>query len=157
MRWTCHDESKRKSLSHHGLYRIRPMIAGFAFDPLYLVSYNPGMEARERNLQEYITRTGRNPFGEWLQSITDKATRARIRTRLSRLRLGNFGDSRGVGEGVNELRLDFGPGYRVYYGLVGDTIVLLLGGGTKRTQVRDIQAAKRYWQEFQEEHAHERL
>jgi putative addiction module killer protein len=78
------------------------------------------MESRERQLKEYIARTGSNPFGEWLHSITDKTTRARIRTRLSRLRLGNFGDCRGVGEGVNELRLDFGPGYRVYYGLVGE-------------------------------------
>jgi putative addiction module killer protein len=115
------------------------------------------MEARERQLQEYITRTGRNPFNEWLKRITDKTTRARIRTRLSRLRLGNFGDCRGVGEGVSELRLDFGPGYRVYYGLVGDMIVLLLGGGDKRSQDRDIRDAQRHWQEFKEDHAHERL
>jgi putative addiction module killer protein len=115
------------------------------------------MEAHERNLREYITRSGRNPFGEWLRSITDATTRARIRTRLSRLRLGNFGDARNVGEGVHELRLDFGPGYRVYYGLVGDTLVLLLGGGDKRFQARDIRDAKRHWQEFKEDHAHERL
>lgn len=115
------------------------------------------MESRERGLQEYITRTGSHPFGEWLRSITDKTTRARIRTRISRLRLGNFGDCHGVGEGVNELRLDFGPGYRVYYGLIGDTTVLLLGGGDKRSQDRDIRAAKRHWREFKEDHAHERL
>lgn len=115
------------------------------------------MESRERQLKEYIAQTGSNPFGEWLGSITDKTTRARIRTRISRLRLGNFGDCRGVGEGVNELRLDFGPGYRVYYGLVGETLVLLLGGGDKSSQDRDIREAKRHWQEFKADNAHERL
>jgi putative addiction module killer protein len=112
------------------------------------------MEARERVLQEYITLAGHNPFAEWLRSIRDKTTRARIRTRLSRLRLGNFGDARSVGEGVYELRLDFGPGYRVYYGLADETVVLLLGGGEKRSQPRDIQEAKQHWQEFQDHHAH---
>jgi putative addiction module killer protein len=112
------------------------------------------MEARERVLQEYITLAGKNPFAEWLHAIRDKTTRARIRTRLSRLRLGNFGDTRSVGEGVHELRLDFGPGYRVYYGLADETIVLLLGGGDKRSQPRDIREAKQHWQEFQDHHAH---
>lgn len=112
------------------------------------------MESRERVLQEYITLAGKNPFVEWLHSIRDKTTRARIRTRLSRLRLGNFGDARSVGEGVHELRLDFGPGYRVYYGLADETVVLLLGGGDKRSQPRDIQEAKQYWKEFQDHHAH---
>jgi putative addiction module killer protein len=115
------------------------------------------MESHERHLKEYITRAGRNPFGEWLRSITDTTTRARIRTRLSRLRLGNFGDTRSVGEGVHELRLDFGPGYRMYYGLISDTIVLLLGGGDKRSQAHDIRDAKRHWREFKENHADERL
>jgi len=115
------------------------------------------MEARERSLQEYITRTGHTPFGDWIRSITDAPTRARLRTRLSRLRLGNFGDAHGVGAGVHELRLDFGPGYRIYYGLVGDTLVLLLGGGDKRSQARDIMEAQRHWQEFKEDHAPERL
>jgi putative addiction module killer protein len=115
------------------------------------------MEVRERTLQEYITRTGHNPFGEWIRSITDPPTRARIRTRLSRLRLGNFGDASSVGDGVYELRLDFGPGYRVYYGVVGESVVVLLGGGAKRSQVRDIRAAKRHWEEFRANHAHARL
>lgn len=112
------------------------------------------MEARERVLQEYITIAGNNPFAQWLRSIRDKPTRARIRTRLSRLRLGNFGDARSVGEGVQELRLDFGPGYRIYYGLADETVVLLLGGGDKRTQSHDIREAKDHWQEFQDHHAH---
>jgi putative addiction module killer protein len=112
------------------------------------------MEARERVLQEYITLAGKNPFAEWLHAMRDKNTRARIRTRLSRLRLGNLGDARSVGEGVHELRLDFGPGYRVYYGLADETVVLLLGGGDKRLQLRDIQEAKQHWREFQDHHAH---
>ena len=112
------------------------------------------MEARERLLQEYVTLGGQNPFADWLRSIRDPTTRARIRTRLSRLRLGNFGDTRGVGEGLHELRLDFGPGYRVYYGLVDERVVLLIGGGDKRSQPRDIQAAKGHWQEYQDHHAH---
>jgi putative addiction module killer protein len=115
------------------------------------------MEPSERELKEYITRTGRNPFGLWLRSIMDTTTRARIRTRLSRLRLGNFGDARSVGEGVHELRLDFGPGYRVYYGLLGDTIILLLGGGDKQSQARDIRDAKRHWLDFKDDYANERL
>ena len=112
------------------------------------------METRERVLQEYITLAGKNPFAEWLEGIRDKTTRARIRTRLSRLRLGNFGDGRSVGESVHELRLDFGPGYRVYYGLADETIVLLLGGGDKGSQPRDIQEAKQRWREFQDHHVH---
>jgi putative addiction module killer protein len=112
------------------------------------------MEPREWQLREYITHAGRNPLGEWLQSIIDKTTRARIRTRISRLRLGNFGDCRSVGEGVYELRLDFGPGYRVYYSRVGAWLILLLGGGDKGSQDRDIREAKRHWQECQEDHAY---
>jgi putative addiction module killer protein len=112
------------------------------------------METGEWQLREYITRAGRNPFGEWLQSIIDKITRARIRTRISRLRLGNFGDCRSVGEGVHELSLDFGAGYRVYYSRVGARLVLLLGGGDKSSQNRDIREAKGHWQEYQEEHAY---
>lgn len=111
------------------------------------------MEARERVLQEYITHAGKNPFAEWLHAIRDKTTRARIRTRLSRLRLGNFGDTHSVGGGVQELRLDFGPGYRIYYGLADETVVLLLGGGDKRSQRHDIQEARQHWQEFQDHYA----
>jgi putative addiction module killer protein len=71
--------------------------------------------------------------------------RARIRVRLNRLRLGNFGDCKPVGEGVIELRMPIGPGYRVYLGQDGDTLVILLCGGDKQTQVRDIVKAKEYW------------
>jgi putative addiction module killer protein len=74
--------------------------------------------------------------------------RARIRVRLNRIRLGNFGDCKAVAEGVMELRMDFGPGYRVYFGQDGDVLVILLCGGDKRTQMRDIVTAKQYWQSY---------
>jgi putative addiction module killer protein len=103
---------------------------------------------KERELREYLTETGHNPFGEWLHSLRDLQARARIRVRLNRVRLGNLGDCRPVGEGVTELRLDFGPGYRVYFGQAGDVLVILLCGGDKRTQTRDIVTAKQYWQSY---------
>ena len=75
--------------------------------------------------------------------------RQRVRTRINRLRLGNFGDHQPVGDGVCELRIDYGPGYRVYYGRDGAEIVILLIGGDKRTQDRDIETAKEYWADYQ--------
>lgn len=103
---------------------------------------------KEKELREYLTETGRNPFREWLHSLREATVRARIRVRLNRVRLGNLGDCKPVGEGVMELRLDFGPGYRVYFGQVGEVVVLLLCGGDKRTQSRDIATAKLHWQSY---------
>jgi putative addiction module killer protein len=103
---------------------------------------------KERELREYLTETGHNPFREWLHSLRDLQARARIRVRLNRVRLGNLGDCKPVGEGVMELRLDFGPGYRVYFGQQADVLVILLCGGDKRTQTRDITSAKQYWQSY---------
>lgn len=111
---------------------------------------------RERTLKIYITRDGKAPFEEWLVRLRDNTTKARILTRVDRLRLGLFGDTNSVGRGVYELRLHFRPGYRVYFGLHGDSVVLLLCGGDKSTQQRDIAAAHQYWQEFEEDE-HERL
>ena len=74
--------------------------------------------------------------------------REKIRVRLDRMSLGNYGDCHGVGEGVKELRIDFSPGYRVYFGQEGGTIVLLLCGGDKSTQAKDIETARRYWNEY---------
>jgi putative addiction module killer protein len=105
---------------------------------------------KERELREYVTETGRNPFADWLHSLRDLNARARIRVRLNRVRLGNLGDHKSVGEGVTELRLDFGPGYRVYLGQDGDVLVILLCGGDKRTQARDIATAQQYWQAYKE-------
>jgi len=71
-----------------------------------------------------------------------------VRARLNRIRLGNFGDCKSVGGGVGELRIDFGPGYRVYYGRDGALVVVLLCGGTKGTQARDVLRAKGYWRKY---------
>ena len=83
-----------------------------------------------------------------MRSLRDRQTKARIFTRIDRVRLGNFGDCENVGAGVYELRVHFGPGYRVYFGLLGNEAVLLLCGGDKSSQTRDIELAKTYWQEY---------
>ena len=96
----------------------------------------------------YQTEDGRQPFTEWLESIEDKATQARLRVRLRRLEAGLFGDCEPIGDGVLELREHLGAGWRLYFGRHGRTIVLLLTGGTKRTQSKDINAAKAYWADW---------
>jgi putative addiction module killer protein len=106
------------------------------------------VEATPRDIQIYTTEGGRVPFSEWLVSLRDNKARAKIRVRLDRVSLGNLGDCHGVGDGVQELRIDYGPGYRVYFGQVGSTIVLLLCGGDKNTQAKDIEQAKHYWNEY---------
>ena len=97
---------------------------------------------------EYLDETQRNPFREWLEALRDRDARARIRVRINRIRQGNFGDCKTVGGGVSELRIDYGPGYRVYFGRRGETIVILLCGGDKRTQTRDIASAQMRWQDY---------
>ena len=106
------------------------------------------METKARRIKSYVLANGKSPFEEWILSLKDKASRARILTRIDRLRFGNFGDCKSVGGGIFELRIQFGPGFRVYFGLVGNEVVLLLGGGDKSTQRRDIDTCKRYWKEF---------
>ncbi len=99
-------------------------------------------------LEEYLSEDGRSPFSGWLQDLKDRSARARIRVRLDRLNLGNFGDCKSLGGGVQELRIDHGPGYRVYFGRVGNRIVLLLCCGSKKTQTRDIEQARAYWNDY---------
>lgn len=106
------------------------------------------MEVTPKELRIYVTEEGREPFNEWLGSLRDHRARAKIRVRLDRVSMGNFGDCHGVGDGVQELRINYGPGYRVYFGQEGSTIILLLCGGDKSTQTKDIEAAKRYWSEY---------
>ena len=98
----------------------------------------------------FRARDGRVPFEEWLDDLKDKRAVARVLARLARVRLGNLGDCKPVGDGVSELRVDYGPGYRVYFGQKGRTLVVLLCGGDKRTQDRDIRLARQFWQEFKE-------
>ena len=99
-------------------------------------------------LLEYLTKDKKNPFRKWLEGLRDRQARAKIRVRLNRIRLGNFGDSESVGGGVNELRIPYGPGYRVYFGRKDNTVVILLLGGDKKTQSKDIALAKRYWDDY---------
>ncbi len=98
-------------------------------------------------VRRYQTADGKTPLTEWLDGLRDRQGRARIFTRLERLQLGLFGDCKSVGEGVSELRIDHGPGYRVYYGQDGQTLVLLLCGGDKATQPKDIEKAHGYWKD----------
>ncbi len=105
-----------------------------------------------RMIEIYRSRNGREPFTEWLNTIRDRKTQRRIRTRLASLKLGNFGNYKSVGEGVFELRFHFGVGYRIYFGEVNNAVVLLLCGGDKSSQTRDIERAKTYWLEYKEMH-----
>jgi putative addiction module killer protein len=103
----------------------------------------------------YQDEHGNEPFTQWLTSIRDSRTRARIDNRLERVRKGNFGDHQSLGGGLFELRLHFGAGYRIYYGRLGEEVVVLLGGGSKRGQARDIQRAHQYWEDYQRSKEHE--
>jgi putative addiction module killer protein len=101
-------------------------------------------------VRHYLTVSGRNVFDDWMNSLKDRKAEARIAARLGRLEAGNFGDCRSVGGGVWELRVDYGPGDRVYYAIAGKTVVLLLCGSDKRTQPGDIRRAKDYWEDYKE-------
>jgi putative addiction module killer protein len=95
----------------------------------------------------YQSEDGRTPFSEWMEE-QNKQVYGIVMTRLERVQLGNLGDHRAVGDGVSELRIDVGPGYRVYFGKDGDRLVVLLIAGTKKTQRRDIEAAKQFWRDY---------
>ena len=105
----------------------------------------------EKTILIYETKGGKAPFSEWLLNLKDIKARATIRARIERVRLGNLGDCKGLGEGVFELRIPFGPGYRVYLGQDGPVIVVLLCGGDKGSQKRDITKAKLLWVEYKNE------
>ncbi|MDE0427909.1 MAG: type II toxin-antitoxin system RelE/ParE family toxin [Candidatus Poribacteria bacterium] len=107
---------------------------------------------RPRELQFYQTSKGSEPFTEWFKTIRDTRAQSSIRSRLLYLEQGNFGDYRSVGGGVFEMRIHIGAGYRVYFAEIDNTIVLLLCGGDKASQTRDIRRAKTYWQEYKEAH-----
>jgi putative addiction module killer protein len=106
------------------------------------------MEVQPREIQRYMTPDGKIPFSEWLDSLRDLKAKFKIDGRLDRVGTGNLGDYRSVGEGVYELRINYGPGYRVYFGQVGTTIILLLIGGDKSTQEQDIRKAQKYWTDY---------
>ena len=104
-------------------------------------------------IREYITANGRNPFREWLESL-DRKVRARIQARVLRFEQGNLGDHKNLGAGVWEARLDFGPGYRLYFGKEESIIIILLAGGTKASQESDIKRAEKFWWDYLEAKEH---
>jgi putative addiction module killer protein len=128
-----------------GIMRSHLCKVGSKFRSGYI--YN--MEVEPREIRNYLRADNRIPFEEWFISLKDSKTKKKIQIRLDRLQLGNFGDCKSVGEGVFELRIDYGPGYRVYFGQIGLTIVLLLCGGDKSTQEQDIKEAQTYWRDYE--------
>jgi putative addiction module killer protein len=98
-------------------------------------------------VREYTDDAGRNPFRDWLETL-DLRARARVQARILRFEIGNLGDHKSVGGGVCEARLAFGPGYRVYFGRQGRSLILLLLGGDKGSQSTDIQKARGYWDDY---------
>lgn len=103
---------------------------------------------KQKQLDIYVTSDGKKPFAQWLESLKDKSVRYRIKERLDRVALGNLGDHKKLSGGVSELRFKFSSGYRVYYAEEGNKIILLLCGGDKATQGKDIKKAKEYWQDY---------
>lgn len=101
-----------------------------------------------KKLQIYDTLEGKKPYLDWLKSLRDVTTVARIRARIDRIEEGNLGNYRPLGTGLFEFKFDFGAGYRVYFAVDGDEIILLLIGGDKSSQRRDIEKARGYWTDY---------
>ena len=126
------------------------MVAENAFSLVSHVnySYHPFIEGATRELVLLETLGGKLPFEEWLECIRDRSLQSAVDARLTRVAAGNFGDHKSVGKGVFELRIPKGPGLRVYYGLDGPKVVVLIGGGDKSTQSQDIRNAQKLWEEY---------
>lgn len=101
-------------------------------------------------VETYLRPNGQDPYAQWLAALADRQARARVLVRVNRMAAGNFGDCKPIAEGVWELRIDWGPGYRVYYAQAGKRLVLLLTGGDKRAQQADIATALTYWNDWQQ-------
>jgi len=108
-------------------------------------------EQKSKRVLFHQLPNGKEPFVDWLNAMKDAKSRRRVLQRLSRLESGNFGDCKPLKDGICELRLHFGSGYRVYYAEQGDTVVILLCGGDKSTQSKDIAKAKEYWKSYETE------
>src|SRR3954452_21599262 len=100
-------------------------------------------------IRYYVASDGHQPFAEWFADL-DPIARAKVTRAIARMEQGNFANVKTVGEGVLEYRIDFGPGYRVYFGRDGETLLILLTGGTKKRQQRDINTAKEYWRDYKQ-------
>jgi putative addiction module killer protein len=107
------------------------------------------MEVQPREFEIYVTADGKRPFTIWLENLRDRNVLSRIDARLQRVTRGNLGDFKSVGGGVFEMRIDYGSGYRIYFAQVDSTIVLLLCGGDKSSQNKDIHKAKEYWTDYE--------
>lgn len=102
---------------------------------------------KEIRIKEYVDEAGKSPFDKWLNSLNAPAA-AKVTVALTRIELGNFSNVKSVGAGVHEYKIDFGPGYRIYFGKDGEKLVILVGGGTKKKQQSDIAAAKERWKSY---------
>jgi putative addiction module killer protein len=100
-------------------------------------------------IREYLDEAGRSPFGRWFDDL-DSTAAAKVTTALARMEQGNFSSVKGVGAGVFEYRIDFGPGYRVYFGKDGDTLVIVVAGGSKKRQAQDIAVAHERWADYKQ-------
>lgn len=98
-------------------------------------------------INEYTDEQGKSPYAQWLNSLRDSRAKAKIIMQVDKMELGLFGDVEPIGEGLSELRIHYGPGYRVYYGKEDNQVFLLLCGGDKSTQAKDIKKAKQYWKD----------
>ena len=114
---------------------------------MYLFGYNNGY--MEIEIEIYEASSGKRPFQVWFENIRDTLTKVKVAARIDRLKQGNFGDCKSVGGGVCELRIRFGPGIRIYYSRVGSKLVLLLCGGDKGSQDKDIDTAREYLKNYQ--------
>lgn len=101
-------------------------------------------------VEVYETSEGRRPYQEWLDGLYDRQLRLIVVRRINRMRSGNFGDHRALGNGLFELRIHDGPGLRIYYGRVGNRVVIVLSGGDKSRQLKDIHRAHEYWRDYKE-------
>jgi putative addiction module killer protein len=101
-------------------------------------------------IRHYVTTAGKDVFDDWLTELADARAQAKIATRINRLAAGNLGDCKSLRQGLYELRVDWGPGYRVYYAMIGKASVLLLCGGDKRKQAADIERALEYLRDYKE-------
>ena len=105
-------------------------------------------------INEYTDEKGKSPYADWLCGLRDARAKAKIIMQVDKMELGLFGDVEPIGEGLSELRVHYGPGYRVYYGKEGQQCYLLLCGGDKSTQSKDIKKAKEYWQDHRRRYQH---
>ncbi|MDP2951397.1 MAG: type II toxin-antitoxin system RelE/ParE family toxin [bacterium] len=109
-------------------------------------------EVKQKTIRYYVLPSKISPFKEWFYSLKDSKIKSIVLTRINRVVLGNLGDCRSLGETIYELKIHYGPGLRLYFGIVENIIIILLLGGTKKSQKQDIAKAKEYWQDFKNNH-----